>query len=299
MPASSFYIGEQSKGDDCMDYRNKEWLYYEYYEQRRTCDDIAGQFGVNRKTVSYFLKKFGIQKPCQESEITVDVACQECKQATSKRLRYLKQRIRRGETKFYCKKCVAKLKSESHSGKNNPNYGGKWHGPPHSEIFTKEQLSRNAKNNIEKWKENGHFEVMLKKLQNGHREFFATPEGKAMRSANGVKAVLNQSDRNRRTSIEIKMAEELTSRGIEYIEQYNLGNKFALDFFLPEYGIVVECDGDYWHRLPKNVARDKSKNAYVKACGFSMYRFWESEINSDVESCVDVVMAEINAKEAI
>lgn len=117
-------------------------------------------------------------------------------------------------------------------------------------------------------------------------------------SAHGVKGFLSASS-TRRTSIEVKMAEELRRREINYIEQHNLANKFALDFFLPEFNIVIECDGDYWHRLPKNIARDKSKNAYIKACGLSLYRFWESEINADVEACVDVVLAEINEKEAI
>jgi hypothetical protein len=31
----------------------------------------------------------------------------------------------------------------------------------------------------------------------------------------------------------------------------------------------------------------------------SLYRFWESEINEDVGACVDIVMVEINEKEAI
>lgn len=102
-----------------------------------------------------------------------------------------------------------------------------------------------------------------------------------------------------RTSIEIAMAEELVRREIEYVEQYNLGDKFRLDFLLPEYGIVIECDGDYWHNLPEVKRRDKRKNAYIKACGYSLYRFWESEINADVEACVDIILAEINEKEAI
>jgi very-short-patch-repair endonuclease len=137
------------------------------------------------------------------------------------------------------------------------------------------------------------------KLLEGNKEYFSTPEGKAKRSQNGVKSALKFSKRNIRTSIEIKMAEELSSRGIEYVEQRNLGDKFLLDFFLPEYGIVIECDGDYWHRLPKSIRRDKAKNAYVKACGYSLYRFWESEINADVGACVDVVLAEINEIDAI
>lgn len=101
-----------------------------------------------------------------------------------------------------------------------------------------------------------------------------------------------------RTSIEIKMAEELKSRDIKYEEQYRVGI-FTADFYLPEYDIIIECDGDYWHNLPEVKTRDKSKNAYIKACGYSLYRFWEHEINTDVGACVDVVLAEINEKEAI
>lgn len=134
---------------------------------------------------------------------------------------------------------------------------------------------------------NSHYE----EIQNGKR----TPACSTECST----AFARQHIVSERTSIEIKMAEELTRRQIEYTEQHNLGNKFALDFFLPEYGIVIECDGDYWHRLPNVARRDKSKNAYIKACGYSLYRFWESEINTDVEACVDVVIAEINDKEVI
>lgn len=132
------------------------------------------------------------------------------------------------------------------------------------------------------------------KLLEGNAKFFSTEEGKAILSRNGVQSASSFKNRDRRTSIEIKMADELSMRGIEYIEQHNLGDKFLLDFFLPEYGIVIECDGDYWHSLPSSIRRDKAKNAYIKACGLSLYRFWESEINKDVGACVDIVFAEIN-----
>lgn len=137
------------------------------------------------------------------------------------------------------------------------------------------------------------------KIRAGRDMFFQTDEGKELLSKNGVQTALRFQGRDKRTSIEVKMADELTSRGIEYEEQRNLGDKFLLDFFLPEYNIVIECDGDYWHRLPSSIRRDKAKNAYVKACGLSLYRFWESEINTDVGACVDVVLARINERDVI
>ena len=72
-----------------------------------------------------------------------------------------------------------------------------------------------------------------------------------------------------------------------------------VDFFLPRHNIIIECDGEYWHTLPEVVSRDKRKNAYINSRGYSLYRFWESEINESVEACVDIVVAEINDKEAI
>jgi very-short-patch-repair endonuclease len=101
------------------------------------------------------------------------------------------------------------------------------------------------------------------------------------------------------TSIERRMREELERRGIEYVQEFILGNKFALDFFLPKYGIVIECDGRYWHEKPDVAMRDKSKNAYIKKCGYSLYRFWDDEINASISSCVNKVLEEIQEKEAI
>jgi very-short-patch-repair endonuclease len=229
----------------------------------------------------------------------VDITCHECKQTTSKQLYYLLRRIRVGKTKVFCsRECTDLHHSKQMKGTKNPNFNGKWHGPDPKTILTKEERQANVTKQFQKYREDGTFENIVKRLNEGHTKYFSTPEGKKKRIENGVKAMTNFS-KNKRTSIEIKMAEELALREIEYIEQYNLGNKFALDFFLPEYNIVIECDGDYWHRRPEAIGRDKSRNAYIKACGFPLFRFWESEINTDVEACVDVVMAEINAREAI
>lgn len=284
-----------------MSYKNKEWLYHERVEQHRTFTDIAKDFNVDRKSIEYYAKKFGIPKPPTYREIYVELMCHYCGDTLSKNLTYLVDRIRQGQGSFFCgKKCADAHHSEVMKGENNPNFNGEFHGIHANDILTYEERQANGRRAIEKLKETGEYEGRMRKLQEGHNRFFSTDEGKKLRQANGVKAYLTcAKNKTRRTSIEIKMAEELERRGIEYIEQYNLGDKFVLDFLLPDFNIVIECDGDYWHRLPKAVARDKSKNAYIKACGYSLYRFWESEINNDIEACVDVVLAEINAKEAI
>lgn len=72
----------------------------------------------------------------------------------------------------------------------------------------------------------------------------------------------------RKTSIEVKVEEQLEEYGIKYIQQKPINNnKFVLDFYLPEYQLVVECNGDYWHSLPHKIERDKKLEEYVLSKG--------------------------------
>ena len=84
------------------------------------------------------------------------------------------------------------------------------------------------------------------------------------------------------TSIEIKVQKLLNLNKIKYSHPFNFNNKFACDFALVEKKIIIECDGDYWHNRKDIKNRDKSKNAYIKACGWKILRFWEHDINNNI-----------------
>ncbi|EGI2114790.1 DUF559 domain-containing protein [Listeria monocytogenes] len=243
-------IQTSDNGDFIYSYKDKDFLIECLHRQRLTLTEIGNMFSVDRKAVSYYVKKHGIAPPEKEyvEELILEILCTDCKCVIKRKMHYLKQRIREGTFTFVCKDCVSKRRS------------------------SEEHLAR------------------LKEIS---EQYFSTKEGLETRKRAVFKATQASCD-GRRTSIEVKMAEELENRGLKYIEQYSLGDKFLIDFYIPQYNIAIECDGDYWHRLPKNVKRDKAKNAYIKACGISLYRFWESEINTDVEACVDITMKEIN-----
>ena len=247
----------------------------------------------------------------------VGLFCRECSQHTLKSVKYLRRRIRDNKTDFYCsRKCADDAHSRRMKGEGNPNFEGKFHGECPS-MWSVEKRKAAAEKVSRTFKEKGisvgadnprwvggpqkHDCIICGKTSEfkpyTHRRILAGKQSPTC-SNECAAAFARRSVPLKGTSIEIKMAEELTTRGIEYTEQYNLGDKFRLDFLIPRYNIVIECDGDYWHNLPKVKSRDKSKNAYIKACGFSLYRFWEHEINADVEACVDIVLAEINEKEA-
>jgi len=94
---------------------------------------------------------------------------------------------------------------------------------------------------------------------------------------------------NPKSSIEKLMAKELSKIGIIFEEQVPYHGMF-LDFYLPEFNIVIECDGEYWHSLPDNKKRDKKKEALLSQEGYNLLRFSEKEIKDNVTFCVSEVI---------
>lgn len=97
------------------------------------------------------------------------------------------------------------------------------------------------------------------------------------------------------TSIELKIEEELKKREIIYEKQVALCKKALVDFYLPDYKIVIQCDGCYWHnclihRPDKFIhqrATDLEQNNTLELNGYKVYRFWEHEINESAEECIN------------
>lgn len=96
------------------------------------------------------------------------------------------------------------------------------------------------------------------------------------------------------TSIERAMMAALDRAGVAYQYQYPIANSYGLifscDFGFPYARLIVECDGDYWHALPRVIERDRHKDAYLQACGYTVLRFSETQINQDVEACVQAIL---------
>lgn len=81
----------------------------------------------------------------------------------------------------------------------------------------------------------------------------------------------------------------LDTLGITYTRQHLIGKKFCVDAFLPDLDTIVQFDGDYWHGHPlkfpepdsrqrKRMRLDRSQDAYMKVCGYSVIRVWESDL---------------------
>lgn len=82
------------------------------------------------------------------------------------------------------------------------------------------------------------------------------------------------------TNLEKAVKQFLDSEGIDYIPQYPLRQGFIADFALPDKKIIIEVDGERWHRGKKKIRKDKFRDYMLKRDGWSTIRIKEKEINN-------------------
>jgi DNA mismatch endonuclease (patch repair protein) len=116
--------------------------------------------------------------------------------------------------------------------------------------------------------------------------------------------------RSKDTKAEITLRKALWYKGIRYRKNYAIlpGKP---DIALTKYKIAIFCDGDFWHgkgfehpgeqvhtnrtfwmnKLGSNIERDKEVNDQLLAQGWLVLRFWESDIEKDLDGCVEKILA--------
>lgn len=65
---------------------------------------------------------------------------------------------------------------------------------------------------------------------------------------------------------------------VSYKSEFKVG-PYHFDCFVPDHNLLIECNGEYWHKLPDHVRNDQSKSTYVSRY-FPQYRqitFWEED----------------------
>jgi len=194
--------------------------------------------------------------------------------------------------------------SEIRKGEKNPFYGKN-----HSEearlkmsIAHKGKTSgRKGKKQTEQWKKE-HSKVLKEKYASGkliaywkdknlsikHRESIS----KSLETAyvSGIRSIRKIKD----TSIELAFEKILKQLNLNYEKQYSIviDNLYScVDFFLPDYNIIIECDGDYWHNRKDMIKQDKLKNQLWSLQGYTVLRFWEHAINDSINNCISELCA--------
>ena len=116
--------------------------------------------------------------------------------------------------------------------------------------------------------------------------------------------------RSKDTSIEIRLRRALWAEGIRYRKNVKtLPGK--PDIVIAKYKIAVFCDASFWHgrdfgrkpvdvnheywdaKIRRNMQRDQEVNKQLRALGWTVLRFWDDEINKNVDECVRAVQEAI------
>jgi len=112
--------------------------------------------------------------------------------------------------------------------------------------------------------------------------------------------------RSKNTKVELAFRKELVRKGLRgyRIHKKIIGNP---DIVFTKKKIAVFIDGDFWHgynwkikgktppkeywqeKIQKTIGRDKKINSMLKKDGWTVIRFWEHEIKSDIVACIQKV----------
>jgi very-short-patch-repair endonuclease len=101
---------------------------------------------------------------------------------------------------------------------------------------------------------------------------------------------------SRDTKPELQLADLLRVSGFKFVKQMSLPRVYC-DFYLPEYNLIIEVDGDYWHANPDRFspddiigpkktsarqiwANDLQREERIKSHGFRVMRIWASSLKT-------------------
>lgn len=113
--------------------------------------------------------------------------------------------------------------------------------------------------------------------------------------------------RSKDTSIELRLRKAVWHAGIRYRKNYKkLPGK--PDIAITKYRIAVFCDSSFFHgrdyeskkkpgtnqefwdkKIRRNMERDEENDRLIRALGWTVLRFWDIEINKDLEGCVQTI----------
>ena len=82
------------------------------------------------------------------------------------------------------------------------------------------------------------------------------------------------------TKIEVKIQNYLKQLNIDFFtHQYmKIEHGYQCDILIPSMNLVIECDGDYWHKYPIGLEKDHIRTKELIEKGFKVIRLWEHEI---------------------
>ena len=90
--------------------------------------------------------------------------------------------------------------------------------------------------------------------------------------------------RNNMTDQEMKIWSIIRNRqfyGFRFLRQYVIGN-YIVDFLCKVRKIIIEIDGGQ-HNKNQNISYDIERTKYFELKGYKVIRFWNNEIDNNIE----------------
>lgn len=171
-------------------------------------------------------------------------------------------------------------------------------GKPH--LHRSHPLSKETKRKISEAKKGENHHFYGKRLSKEHRRKISeTNKGKFIGENNPnygkhlsdeAKAKIREARLKRvfpkkDTSIEVLIQEELRRQRINFEKHVPLLGRYQVDIKIGN--LIVECDGRYWHSLPRKVESDHIRDLTLKKAGYKILRLREHEIEASPENCVE------------
>ena len=76
--------------------------------------------------------------------------------------------------------------------------------------------------------------------------------------------------------------------GYKFRRQYPIGS-YVVDFVCRELKLIIELDGGQ-HNEPENIEYDKKRTQYLKEKGYKVVRFWNNEIDENLEGVYQSIL---------
>ena len=70
-------------------------------------------------------------------------------------------------------------------------------------------------------------------------------------------------------------------KNLAFKRQHPIGD-YIVDFICLEKKLIIEIDGGQ-HNEPDNIEYDKKRTEYLESKGYKVLRFWNNEINKNIE----------------
>jgi len=154
-------------------------------------------------------------------------------------------------------------------------------------------------------------------LTKGQVNRYLNPKEVEKARKNMIKQLKAGAIKNTDTKIERAIKEGLIKRGYkegeDFICQFNFMNKFLCDFCFPNYKVIVEAQGDYWHCNPSiypqpinehqihGIERDNKKRAFIPKVengSWILLEIWEKDIKKNIVKCIDMIEESLLKKQS-